>query len=105
MRLDELDIPWKVSSPIIADELLPFEGRWQWHDQHFEVTHTPGQTWWHSSWMTEVDGHKVLFAGDSFQPASRWKGTGGYCSMNGARFTEGFEWKCAREWVPVCASK
>ncbi len=101
-RMDELDIPWKVKKPIYPDHLLPDDGRWQWNRYCFEVAHTPGQTWWHCALMTEVDNRKVLFAGDTFQPPSRWKGSGGYCAMNGARFEEGFE-KSARlilGWQP-----
>ena len=40
--------------------------------------------------MTTVDGEKVAFAGDSFQPSSRWNGTGGFCAYNRSRFKEGF---------------
>jgi hypothetical protein len=37
-----------------------------------------------------VDGCRVLFSGDNFQPPSRWNGTGGFCSFNGSRFRQGF---------------
>jgi hypothetical protein len=40
--------------------------------------------------MAEVDGQRVAFGGDSFQPASRWQGTGGFCAYNRSRFREGY---------------
>ncbi|MBL4700524.1 MAG: MBL fold metallo-hydrolase [Phycisphaeraceae bacterium] len=101
-NMHELDIPWKVTKPIYPDQMQPNKGYWKWNRYRFKVAHFPGQTWWHCGLMTEIDGQKILFAGDSFQPASRWKGTGGYCSMNGARFKQGFE-KSAQlvlDWKP-----
>ena len=51
-------------------------------------------------WGT-IDGRKVLFGGDSFQPASRWNGTGGFCAYNDSRF-DGFarSARLAMQWAP-----
>ena len=40
--------------------------------------------------MTDIDGKSVCFTGDSFQPNTRWNGTGGFCAYNGSRFPNGF---------------
>ncbi|MGC9059463.1 MAG: hypothetical protein ACP5H3_03625, partial [Candidatus Aenigmatarchaeota archaeon] len=48
------------------------------------------QTWYSCGILGIVDNYKVLFSGDNFQPASRWNGTGGFCSYNRSRFREGF---------------
>jgi hypothetical protein len=40
--------------------------------------------------MADIDGQHVVIGGDSFQPTSRWNGTGGFCAYNGSRFAEGF---------------
>jgi len=52
--------------------------------------------------MTTVDGKKVMFGGDSFQPASRWNGTGGFCAHNNSRFRNGFvpSARLALRWKP-----
>lgn len=86
----ETVLPWQPDEPIIPDHLWPEFGVWQWHEYTFQVAHWPGQTWWHTGFMTQVDGQRVFFAGDSFQPASRWNGTGGFCAFNNSRFQEGF---------------
>ncbi|HEY3379509.1 MAG TPA: MBL fold metallo-hydrolase [Armatimonadota bacterium] len=83
-------LPWLPSEPITADGLWPEHGVWRWQEYSFEVTHWPGQTWWHCGYQTTVDGQRVFFAGDSFQPASRWNGTGGFCAYNNSRFAAGF---------------
>lgn len=82
--------PWLHREPLHADALWPNEGTWQWHEYPFTIAHWPGQTWWHCAFMTEIDDRKVFFAGDSFVPASRWNGTGGFCAYNGSRFADGF---------------
>jgi hypothetical protein len=52
--------------------------------------------------MAEVDGKKVMFAGDSFQPSAIWTGTGGFCAYNNSRFLDGYvpSAKLALEWQP-----
>lgn len=88
--------------PIKIDHLLPRTGGWQWHEYEFSVAPWPGQTWWHAVYMAEIDGKKVMFSGDSFQPASRWNGTGGFCAINNSRFREGFvgSARLALKWNP-----
>jgi len=88
--------------PIHPDRLLPQTGEWQWQEYKFSVAPWPGQTWWHAVYQAEIDGQKVLFGGDSFQPASRWNGTGGFCALNNSRFREGFipSAKLALKWRP-----
>lgn len=81
-----LDVPFLPPQPIVADQLMPETGEWPWDQYTFRVAPFPGQTWWHACFMTEVAGQQVLFAGDSFQPPSRWNGTGGFCAYNGCRF-------------------
>lgn len=96
------DMPWLPSEDIRADELLPENGEWRWNEYVFRVAHFPGQTWWHAAYMTTVDGVKVFFGGDSFQPNTRWNGTGGYCAYNGSRFTDGFmpSAELVLDWAP-----
>lgn len=83
-------VPFLTRERITPDEIWPARGQWRWNEYTFEIAHMPGQTWWHCGFMTKADGKKVLFAGDTFQPPSRWNGTGGFCSINGCRFHEGF---------------
>ncbi|MCX6992800.1 MAG: MBL fold metallo-hydrolase [Kiritimatiellaeota bacterium] len=82
--------PYLPAKPVQADVLLPENGTWTWNEYAFRVAHWPGQTWWHAAYLTTVDRQKVLFGGDSFQPVSRWNGTGGFCANNNSRFREGF---------------
>ena len=83
-------VPWLPMASIVADEEWPVRGSWTWNEYRFKVAPWPGQTRWHCVFMAEIDGQKVVMGGDSFQPASRWNGTGGYCAYNGSRFREGF---------------
>jgi len=92
---------WLPASPVRPDALWPERGTWRWNEYEFRIAPFPGQTWWHSVSMTSVDGKRVLFGGDSFQPASRWNATGGFCAANGSRF-DGFR-RSARlvlDWRP-----
>ena len=52
--------------------------------------------------QTVVADQRVLFAGDTFHPSSRWNGTGGFCAYNRSRFREGFEAaaRLALDWRP-----
>lgn len=84
------DVPFLMRTPIEPDERWPEQGRWTWHEYTFDIAPMPGQTWWHCGFMTTIAGKRVLFGGDTYQPASRWNGTGGFCSINGCRFREGF---------------
>jgi len=94
--------PWLRSYPITADKLWPERGTWPWAEYEFQVAPWPGQTWWHCAFMTVVDGQKVLFAGDSFTPTSRWNGTGGFCAYNHSRFHDGFvpSAQLVLDWAP-----
>ncbi len=94
--------PWLPDKPIHADQLLPARGTWQWNEYTFKVCHWPGQTWWHAGYQATVDGRAVFFGGDSFQPTSRWNGTGGFCALNGSRFEQGFAESCRTilDWSP-----
>ncbi len=93
---------FRARHPPRIDHIWPAKGRWQWHEYTFDVAPWPGQTWWHCVFMTAIDGQKVLFGGDSFQPASRWNGTGGFCAANLSRFQDGFvaSAKLVLRWQP-----
>jgi glyoxylase-like metal-dependent hydrolase (beta-lactamase superfamily II) len=97
-----LEAPWLPPESIHADELWPEEGEWRWSEYVFRVAPFPGQTRWHCVFMAEIDGRRVAFTGDSFQPASRWNGTGGFCAYNRSLFQDGFA-RSARlmlAWAP-----
>ena len=83
-------VPWLPADSIVTDELWPTEGSWRWNEFDFKVSHAPGQTWWHCVFLTDIDGKSVCFTGDSFQPNTRWNGTGGFCAYNNSRFSNGF---------------
>ncbi len=83
---DKLDLPYLPQSPIAADRVLPEKGRFRWNEYEFAIWPMPAQTRYHCAFMTTVDGQKVFFCGDSFQPPSRWNGTGGFCAYNRSDF-------------------
>lgn len=88
-NMQRLDVPWLPGLPaqsVSADELWPERGAWRWNDYEFQVAPWPGQTRWHCIFQTVIDNQQVAFGGDSFQPASRWNGTGGFCAYNASRF-------------------
>lgn len=82
--------PYLPMKRVLPDRLLPERGTWRWNEYRFRTAPFPGQTWWHAAFLTEVDGRRILFAGDSFQPPSRWNGTGGFCALNRSRLVEGY---------------
>jgi glyoxylase-like metal-dependent hydrolase (beta-lactamase superfamily II) len=96
-----IDMPWLPYEPILPDALLPRRGQWTWNEYTFHVAPFAGQTWWHCAMMTTIDGQRVFFGGDSFQPASRWNGTGGFCAYNACSFA-GFiaSSRLIRAWKP-----
>ena len=100
--IGKLDVPWLVKKPIKPDKLLPRDGTWRWGGGTWRVAPFAGQTWWHCCLMGELDGKRVMFAGDNYQPATRWNGTGGFCAFNGSRFAEGFvrSAQLAIDWNP-----
>ena len=87
---DRLDVPWLPSESISVDRMLPGAGSFRWNEYRFGSRAFPGQTEWHCALDARIDGRHVLFSGDSFQPPTRWNGTGGFCAFNGSRFREGF---------------
>ena len=95
-------LPWLQETRIKGDHLWPERGNWRWEEYDFEVAPWPGQTWWHCACMATVDGKRVMFAGDSFTPTSKWNGTGGFCAYNGSRFSDGFvpSAQLALDWQP-----
>lgn len=95
-------VPWLPVESITPDEFWPMSGTWKWNEYSFNIGHAPGQTWWHTVFRTAVDGMKVCFTGDSFQPNTRWNGTGGFCAYNGNRFLNGFGQtsKLIQQWNP-----
>lgn len=94
--------PFLPRVTVRADRQWPETGTWTWHEFTFRVAPWAGQTWWHCVFMTKVAGQKVMFGGDSFQPSSRWNGTGGFCAYNRSRFRDGFERsaRLALAWQP-----
>jgi len=96
------DLPFLPKTPIRPDVTLPEQGAWRWNEYEFQVAPWPGQTWWHAAYQVSVDKTRVFFGGDSFQPASRWNGTGGYSSFNGIRLREGYvpSSRLIRQWKP-----
>ncbi len=91
---DKLDLPYLPAAPIMTDRVLPETGEFDWNEYHFNIWPFPGQTRWHCAFMATIDGQRVFFSGDTFQPPSRWNGTGGFCAYNDSRF-DGFR-ECAR---------
>ena len=87
---DRYDVPWLPVASIRPDRLLPENGPFRWREYRFASHAFPGQTRWHTAFDGDVDGHRVLFSGDNYQPPTRWNGTGGFCSFNGSRFPDGF---------------
>jgi glyoxylase-like metal-dependent hydrolase (beta-lactamase superfamily II) len=84
------DVPWLPVESVPVDRLLPESGLFHWQEYRFRSHPFPGQTRWHTAIDGEIDGCRVLFSGDNYQPPSRWNGTGGFCAYNGSRFREGF---------------
>lgn len=99
---DRYDVPWLPSASVVADRLLPEQGRFRWQEYAFTIRPLPAQTWWHCAFGATVDGQQVLFSGDNFQPPSRWNGTGGFCAYNVGRFREGFaaSARAVLDWAP-----
>ena len=85
--VQRMDVPWLPKQSILADELWPEHGTWRWNEYEFRVAPWPGQTRWHCVFQTVIGGQRVAFGGDSFQPTTRWNGTGGFCAYNGSRFS------------------
>jgi glyoxylase-like metal-dependent hydrolase (beta-lactamase superfamily II) len=82
--------PWLPHEDLLADEVWPESGTWTWEEFAFRVAPFPGQTLWHCTFAARIDGRLIAFTGDTFQPASRWNGTGGFCAYNRSLFRGGF---------------
>jgi len=94
--------PWLPLGDIRPDQTWPETGEWRWQEYTFRVAPFPGQTLWHCVFGARIDGRIVAFMGDTFQPASRWNGTGGFCAYNRSLFRDGFS-RSARlllDWSP-----
>ena len=87
-KSDKLDLPYLPAAPIIADRVLPETGEFRWNEYEFAIWPMPAQTRYHCAFMATVDGRRVFFSGDSFQPPSRWNGTGGFCAYNHSDFAD-----------------
>ena len=94
--------PWLPREDLRPDETWPETGTWRWHEYTFRVAPFPGQTLWSCVFAARIDGRQVAFTGDTFQPASRWNGTGGFSAYNRSLFGGGFA-RSARlllDWSP-----
>ena len=87
-KSDKLDLPYLPAAPIIADRVLPETGKFRWNEYEFNIWPMPAQTRYHCAFMATVDGRRVFFSGDSYQPPSRWNGTGGFCAYNHSDFAD-----------------
>ena len=57
----------------------------EWKGYRLIAHFAPGQTYFHGFLETVIDGHRVVFSGDSFQPVKGWdlaNGTGGWSGLN-----------------------
>ncbi len=95
-------LPWLLPIDLQPFNLWPEDGVWQWNEYTFAIAPWPGQTWWHCAFMAEVDGRRVLFGGDTFQPTALWNGTSGFCAFNNSRFLDGYlpSAELALAWKP-----
>lgn len=93
---DRYDLPWLPAESVIADRMLPEDGAFTWCEYELTSHNYPGQTRWHAAICGRVDGLRVLFSGDNYQPPTRWNGTGGFCAFNGSRFQTGFAVSASR---------
>lgn len=82
--------PWLPAAGTRVDRALHHGETATWHEYTFRAYHTPGQTDLHATYETHVDGHHVLFSGDSFYPPQQWGGTGGLCGFNGGHPLRGW---------------
>jgi len=81
-----------------VDRVLTENETFEWEGYKFTVFHFPGQTEYHMGMYAEIDGHRMLFTGDSTyrpQPGTRLQGAN-YNSRNYCRLGEGTGYlKCA----------
>lgn len=63
-------LPWyDVGHDIVpVTRRLTSGTRWRWHEYELEIFHIAGQTYYHAGIQTVVDGQRVIFTGDAFNP-------------------------------------
>jgi glyoxylase-like metal-dependent hydrolase (beta-lactamase superfamily II) len=64
--------PCLLETPIRLDRRLRDRETFTWEGIPFEIVFYPGQTEFHSAILAEIDGRRVLFAGDSSYPLQRY---------------------------------
>ncbi len=68
----EWNTPCILETPIRSDRRFRDGERFEWEEYAFEIVHYPGQTEFHAAIFVEIDGRRVLFAGDSSYPLRRY---------------------------------
>lgn len=74
--------PFNNWEPFTPTRLLCDGEELFWQEYTFRAYFLPGQTYFHGGLETQVDGHRVFFTGDTFQPRDIWNGTGGWMGLN-----------------------
>ena len=77
--------PFSDFAGVKPDTVLESGAEFEWKGYRFRAHFAPGQTWFHSFLETRVDGHHVVFSGDSYYPVKEWDladGTGGWSGLN-----------------------
>jgi len=77
--------PFSNFDGVRPDLVLNNGEEFSWRGYQMRAYHAPGQTWFHGFLETVIDGHKAVFAGDTFQGAGLWdiaNGTGGWSGFN-----------------------
>lgn len=64
--------PCIMETPLRIDRRLTDGEKFQWEEFEFEIVFYPGQTEFHAAIFAEIDGRRVLFAGDSSYPLKRY---------------------------------
>lgn len=63
----DYDLPCLWYEPIVVDKRLPLETPFEWNEYTFTLYHLPGHTRFAVGIAFEVDGKRVLAAGDQYQ--------------------------------------
>jgi glyoxylase-like metal-dependent hydrolase (beta-lactamase superfamily II) len=69
--------------PIAVERAFRDGQRVDWHEYTFTFRRLPGHTRSGSAVLTEIDGHRVAFVGDTFLHADQDGGSGGWSGFNG----------------------
>ena len=64
--------PCIMEMPVEVDRRLVDGERFEWEGFSFEIVFYPGQTEFHAAILGDIDGHRVLFSGDSTYPLKRY---------------------------------